>query len=223
MSEYATSADICNKALQELGCVLIGSLTDNSRNAAQCSFLYDKTRQALLREHIWGFAISYATLASPVTTRTYQNGVKRNAFTLPAGFVRFAFQDPRTAGNVTQATTGGIKFTDYQLEGGQLVTANAGPIQLRYASDVTNVALMDPLFCDALAARMEVDGLAETLTGSAVKRQLAQQRYDARIEMAKLIQLIESAGDEPTEQAVKTARILEQPPAPQPLPQGRGR
>lgn len=219
MAEYATAADICNKALQEIGCALIGSLTDDSRNANECNFLYDKTRVALLREHVWNFAISYATLTA-AGTLTYQNGSTRNKFTLPAGYMRLADQQPRTAQLMTQATSGGVRGTDYSIEGGFLVTAQAG-VLLRYAADISTVTLMDPLFCDALAARMCVDGLAETLTGSVQKRQLAGQRYADRIALAKLLNAIEAADDEPLAELMRTARTLEQPPAP--APQGRGR
>jgi|SRR5215472_2441573 len=224
MAEYTSSVDICNKALQELGCARITTLLDNSRNAAECNFLYDKARVALLREYVWGFSIAYFTLtAGSPTTQAFQSGDTRNRFNLPPGFMRLADQNPRTAGRLTQATTGGVKSTDYSIEGSFLLTANAS-VLLRYANDVTNVTLMDPLFCDALAARMCVDGLAETLTQNVQKRQLAELRYEKRIALAKLIQVIEAASDEPIEEALKTAKMLEMPPQPQPAQQqGRQR
>lgn len=224
MTEYVTSVDICNKALQEIGAALITTLNDSSPGAFECNFLYDKTRVTLLREHVWNFSIQYATLSSPTGTNTYQNGLTRNVFTLPAGFMRFADQNPRAAGTLTQSTTGGIKYTDYAIEGGNLTTASAGPIHLRFAGDITNVALMDSLFCDSLAARMNVDGLAEKLTGSVARRQLAEQRYEERIALAKLIGLIEAAGDEPNAgPQLQTARVLERQFIEQQQPQrGRG-
>src|SRR5271168_974611 len=171
MSEYATSVDICNKALQEIGVALISSLSDFSPNAFECNFLYDKIRQTVLREHVWNCSILYATLTAVSGTVTFQNGVTKNIFALPAGFVRFADQNPRMPGTLTQSSTGGIKYSDYQIEASKLVTASAGPIYLRYAGDLTSVPAMDSLLCDTIAARMCVDGLAEKLTGSSQKRQ----------------------------------------------------
>lgn len=207
MATYSTNVDICNKALQELGCAQITTLSDNSRNANECNFLYDKVRVTLLREHPWLFSIKYATLNEPTGTETYQNGETRNSFTLPSDYARLADQNPREAALTTQATTGAVKFTDYSIEGGNLLTAQTIVI-LRYASLVTNVATFDPLFCDVMAARMGVDGLAETLTQSPVKRQLAERRYVARMLTALQTNLIEAGSDEPLEQFIQMARIL---------------
>ena len=221
MTEYTTNIDICNKALQEIGCARITSLS-GSRNADECGFLYDKARQALLREHVWGFSIAYQTLELSGTV-VYQNQLNRNKFSLPTDFVRLADQNPRQPNQLSQAVTGGIKSTDYSIEGGYLVTGQPSVI-LRYASNVMDVTLMDPLFCDALAAKMCVDGLAEMLTQNVQKRQLAEQRYTSRIALAKIIQIIEAAGDEPIEEMLRSARVLEQPPRPQQQqqqPQGR--
>jgi hypothetical protein len=206
VAEYATSADIANRALQMLGAKLIVNLTDNSRNAVQVNFLYDKLRVAELRAHVWNFAIMYASLGAPVAV-TYQNGQQRNAYTLPAGFQRLANQEPRTAGNATQTVSGGIRFRDFTVEGGRLVTALATPVELRYIGDVTNVALMDALFIEALAAHIAQD-LAEVITNAPAKRQLATAAYTEAIARARAINLIEAASDEPSEEDWQQDRLL---------------
>ena len=217
MSAYTTNVDISNRALQLLGASFIATMADQSRNAVQCNFIYDKVRQAELRAHVWNFAISYATLASPATTFTYQNGQSRNAFTRPADFLRFADQNPRAQAVVRQNTLGGVKYTDYSIEGSYLVTALGGPIHLRYVQDVTTVTAFDPMFSEALAARMAI-GMAEIITQDASKKQLAEQWYTETVQKAQLIDLIEAGGDEPLEGEVMTATISKPPPQTPPTP-----
>lgn len=57
MSGFATSDDIANRALQRVGATRIGALTDNTKNAKEVAFCYDKLRRAELRRNCWRFAI----------------------------------------------------------------------------------------------------------------------------------------------------------------------
>lgn len=219
MAVYTTPTDIANRALQACGANLIGTLNDTSRNAVQANFLYDKIRVAQLRAHVWNFAIKYQTLLSPATIVTYQNGMKRNAFTIPADFHRLAIQTPRTAGNATQVVSAGVRFTDYSVEGPYLVTSLPGPILLRYVGDIVTVSSMDPLFCEAVAFSM-AENLMETLTNNFQKKQLVIQEYNEAIAVAKAINLIEAASDEPPEQDFHQDRLLREklPPPPRQAP-----
>ncbi len=56
MSNYSSPADIANRALQHLGATHITTLTDNSKNAYETNFAYDKCRRAELRANAWNFA-----------------------------------------------------------------------------------------------------------------------------------------------------------------------
>lgn len=222
MAEYSASVDIANKALQHLGAPLIATLADNSKNAVQMNFAYDKCRQAELRAHVWQFSIAYATLvaASPAT-QTFQNGAVRNRFTLPANYVRMAQQDPHTAGVSNQNVTAGLQWSDYAVEGTILLTAQSSVI-LRYASDITTVASFDALFDEALAARLAFD-TCEVITQNFQKRSQMAQIYAERIGLAQTLNLIESAADEPTELMAAFARINMPEGGAQPQPQGGGR
>src|SRR6266567_4541613 len=59
---FQTAVDIANRALQHIGSLRIASLTENSRQAAEINFCYDKLRRAELRRNVWGFAIREAVL-----------------------------------------------------------------------------------------------------------------------------------------------------------------
>jgi hypothetical protein len=222
MAEYTTSVDIANKALQHLGAPLIATLADNSKNAVQMNFAYDKCRQAELRSHVWQFSIAYSTLAaaSPAT-QAFQNGAVRNRFTLPANYVRMAQQDPHTAGVSNQNVTAGLQWSDYSVEGTILLTANPS-VLLRYASDITTVTAFDALFDEALAARLAFD-TCEVITQNLQKRGQMAQIYAERIAMAQTLNLIETAADEPTELEAMFSRINQNPNGPVQPQQGGGR
>lgn len=69
MSNFQTSVDIANRALQHCGAKRITALTDNSKNAAAVAFCYDKLREAELRRNVWTFAVRKAVVR-PVDTNT---------------------------------------------------------------------------------------------------------------------------------------------------------
>lgn len=63
---FLTPYDIANRGLQHLGAVLISTFADNSKNAVQAGFIYDKLRRAELRANPWNFSRRRAVLrASP--------------------------------------------------------------------------------------------------------------------------------------------------------------
>ncbi len=62
---FLTPVDIANRALQHCGATRIDAtagFTENSKNASECGFCYDKLRQAELRRNVWRFAIKRAVL-----------------------------------------------------------------------------------------------------------------------------------------------------------------
>lgn len=69
MGAFNSPADIVNRGLQHLGATRISALTDNSKNAAEAAFAYDKCRRAELRANPWNFS------ARRVVIRPYQGGM----------------------------------------------------------------------------------------------------------------------------------------------------
>lgn len=62
MADYTTSLDIANRACQHMGCSRISSFTEDSVQASELDFAYDKVRMAELRRNTWRFAIRRAVL-----------------------------------------------------------------------------------------------------------------------------------------------------------------
>ncbi len=62
---FLTPVDISNRALQHVGAVRIDpaqGFAENSKNASECAFCYDKLRLAELQRNVWEFAIKSAIL-----------------------------------------------------------------------------------------------------------------------------------------------------------------
>jgi hypothetical protein len=67
MAKFQTPVDIANRALQRCGATRIASFTDDSKNASETAFVYDKVRDAELRRNVWTFATRRAVIR-PVNT-----------------------------------------------------------------------------------------------------------------------------------------------------------
>ena len=160
MAGYTTQYDIANRAL--VHCGISPNLTSSftgSKNAVLMGFLYDKIRVSELRKHVWNFAITYAAIsAGSPATRVYANGQTKNVWALPSDYVRIATQDPRNPGIATLLTTAGTRFNDYQIEAGAIVSSLSALPTLRYVNNFTNVAAMDPTFCEMVAASLALAG-----------------------------------------------------------------
>lgn len=131
---------------------------------------------------------------------TTTNGRARNLFPLPNGYLRALAPDPMIESTAQNNTSANIPQTDFQFEGGFIVSANAGPILLRYVADVSNVQEMGALFCEGLAARCAFE-MAEDLTGSKDKVAASSAAYNAFMSDARLINWIETGNSEPQEEA----------------------
>lgn len=62
---FRTPVDVCNRALQHIGAPRISStlgFSENSRQASETQFCYDKVRRAELSANVWEFAIRSAVL-----------------------------------------------------------------------------------------------------------------------------------------------------------------
>lgn len=81
----------------------------------------------------------------------------RNIYRLPNGYLKHApdIQNPneimRVMGVLARAPS------DAQFENGHMVTSEVQAVMLRFVADMTDVTLMDNLFCEGLAARLALD------------------------------------------------------------------
>jgi hypothetical protein len=164
LGEYSEVA-ICNMALTELGRGgQITSLDENNEAARACKLRYPYARDAVLRSYDWNFAAKRAELPANATAPAFEYA---NAFDLPADclLVREVFE-----GNAEK----------WVVEGRQILTDMGAPIFIKYTSLITDTAKFDPLFVEALAARLAAD-ICVRLSESVQRAQVLGQVYQAKL------------------------------------------
>jgi hypothetical protein len=188
----ASKVEIANRALQMLGAQSITSLGENSRNARSANACYESLKQALLRKHVWGFAIKRAQLAASATEPLF---TKANSFPLPSDCLRVLPPDPEDNFN----------DIDWTIEGRNIVTNDDAPLEIRYIYDVTDPNEMDILFREALSAEMALH-MAEEITQSNAKKGDALGFSREAVSEAKRVNAIESVAALPPEDTWITVR-----------------
>ncbi|ANS03921.1 putative tail tubular protein [uncultured Mediterranean phage uvDeep-CGR2-AD3-C191] len=162
---------ICSNALRLLGDEPITSLTDNSDRARLCNSLYEPTRDSVLRNHPWNFALTRTTLEAVDSTSPAWG--YSNQFTLPT--------DPYCL-RVWELDKSDI---DFKIEGRKLLTDEAN-VNFLYIAVVTDPNTFDALFYEALIFRM-ASNLAYPITGSRESGETYFTLFQERLKEARLI------------------------------------
>lgn len=165
----ASETSIASRALQMVGASSITSLNEDSLEARACKAVYEDLRDAELRAHSWNFAIRRVQLAANTVSPAFGKGY---AYDLPVDFLKLIESD--------------IEYyhKDWIIEGRKLLTNEAGPLDIRYISQVTQVGFMDPLFREALSARI-ASAICEQLTQSNSKKEALREDYKSAIRDAR--------------------------------------
>jgi len=147
---------IANSALILVGTRLISAATDSSKECKLVSTNWDTYRRAALREGLWKFAKEQVQLVAdpdyaPITGFSIR-------YPLPADYLRLvSFNDVKGDADGSGAP--------YRVMG-DFIYSNMSYANIIYISDVTDVSMFDPLFCEYLSAYI-YDKLCKTLTGAA--------------------------------------------------------
>ena len=184
----ASQIDIANRALQKVGAKQIGSLTEGSVEADAVNSCYDILLNAELQTNAWKFALKRVQLPANSSTPDPEAQVRAFVFQLPSDFVRVAPFDP-------------VEETfplDHLVEGRTIVSDDASPLDLRYVSNTVAPEKYDPLFIEALAARISIE-IVETLTQSNTKKAALEDAYAAHVRTARSRNAIQA---EPTQSEV---------------------
>lgn len=173
--------DICNLALTKLGAMRILSFADNTKAARSLNAIYALERDNELSAHQWNFAIVRTTLPALANAPAFDYTL---AYQLPDDCLR-VIQVGDTAPGSTRTDYLTEDGADYRIEGKTIVTggvtaAGASPLPLRYIARITDPNMFDAGFIKAFACRLAME-MAEDLTQSSSKRQLAQGEYKEAI------------------------------------------
>lgn len=159
--------DVCNRALDKLGQIPITSLTDGNTAANLCDRVWPITRDQVLREHPWNFAIRRTTTA-PETSAPSWGFLYKHA--LPSNCLRLIEVDGLTTG-------------EYLVEGRYILT-DENVLYLRYLARIEDPNEFDSLFTDVVATRMAFD-MCEGLTQSTTKKDWLYKEYEDLLLQAK--------------------------------------
>lgn len=168
----ASVIQVANRALTKLGSARITSLDDDVKSARALKSCFDDLRDDELRANRWQFALRRTSLAALTTAPAF--GYQRQ-FQVPADFLKLDMVDDRFPTVVLENYVN-EELLDWVLEGNVILSDLAAPLKLRYIAQVTDPNAWDPNFREALACRLAAE-LAEDLTQSNQKRQLAWEEY----------------------------------------------
>ncbi len=181
----AAPVDIVNRALVKLGEAMISSLEGPSKPARLASSMFETVRDAVISTHAWNFAKDRKMLTSLADKPAFGWA---HQYLLPADCLRVL-----EAGSWPQAVMAdyiGGNTQAYVLEGRNILT-NLGPtLNLTYLRRIEDAGYFPPSFVDALACKLAVE-MAEGLSASGSKRELAWKEYDQAVREARRVNAIQ--------------------------------
>ncbi len=93
----------------------------------------------------------------PLTAGPLDHATSRNAYRLPAGYLREAPEDPSQGGTPWLGAPQYSNFqNDWTYDADFIITRNDRVIIYRFVANTTDVSRMDPMFCEGLAASLAV-------------------------------------------------------------------
>jgi len=177
----ASVVDIVNRALSKLGDMRISSLADPTEAAGLASSVYEAVRDAEIAVHAWNFAKCRVMLPTEIDPPAFGWELQ---YLLPVDCLRVL-----QAGPWPQAVLDDYVNYDtrsFVIEGGKILTNHGPALNLIYLRRETDSGLYPPAFVEALAAKLAVE-MAESLTGSNSKRELAWKEYEQAVKLARRI------------------------------------
>jgi len=135
----ASTVDICNGALNQLGASTILSLTEDSKNARLCNSRFTQVRDSVFRSHPWNCLQRRIEIAKDTTAPAW--GFKFS-YTLPADCLRL------------------LRILDYDSNykvEGRKILSNTETMKVLYVSRVTDPNEYDELLRETLSAALGAD------------------------------------------------------------------
>ena len=135
----ASTVDICNGALNQLGATTILSLTEDSKNARLCNSRYTQVRDSVFRSHPWNCLQKRVEIAADTTAPAWGFSY---AYTLPADCLRL------------------LRILDYDSNykvEGRKILSNTSTMKILYVARITDANEYDELLRETLSAALSAD------------------------------------------------------------------
>ena len=164
----ASTVDICNGALNQLGATTILSLTEDSKNARLCNSRFTQVRDAVFRSHPWNCLQTRVELASSTTAPAWGFSYK---YDLPGDCLRL------------------LKILDYdsnyKVEGRSILSNNSS-MKILYISRVEDPNQYDELLRETLSAALGAD-IAYAITSNNTTSQNMLVTYQEKLKDARFV------------------------------------
>lgn len=132
---------ICNMALAKIGSdSFITSFDDGTKAARHLSIFYEPIRDSLIRSHLWRFARKQYQLAPLVEQPLFDGGYY---FQMPTDCLRVVVPDEQYFN----------AYGRWSVEGNKIL-ADTNVLNIVGLQRVTDTALFDPIFTEALATKL---------------------------------------------------------------------
>lgn len=171
-----------------LGTSRITSMSDNNKGARAMNARFVLLRDAELSAYPWRFAVTRTQL--PASTDTPDWGFSK-IYDRPTDDLRpikigGAHVNAGAIGVMYESTGISADYTPFEIIGGRIHTDLSAPLDYEYIARIENTGAFDPLFVEALAARLAFDA-AEELTQSNTKKDAAAQVYNTVLSEARRV------------------------------------
>lgn len=165
--------------------------TDTGKEAKRGRDIYEQTRDAMLRSHVWNFSKTRVELAE-VTPDSTLIGFDK-AFGLPADYLRTIAVSP------VDADSARIKYKlETVIESSayvRVLLTNSTTLFLRYVRQVTEIGLYDPLFIEAFTWMLAAD-FASSIEKSNSHAEFCMTEYRKKLAEARAANGVEDFPDE---------------------------
>ena len=164
----ASTVDICNGALNQLGDTTILSLTEDSKNARLCNSRYTQVRDAVFRSHPWNCLQERLELAQSTTTPAWGYSFK---YDLPGDCLRL------------------LRILDYDSDHkveGRSILSNNSSMKILYISRVTDPNQYDENLRETLSAALAAD-IAYAITSNNTTQQNMLALYQEKLRDARFV------------------------------------
>lgn len=189
----ANPVQIANLALSWMGQNQINSFSDNQHEAITMNANYALSRDKVIGDHAWSFALLRQTLAPIVATPAFGSGKQ---FLIPNNVLRvYRVYRPNAA-----AQSSKFQNADWVREG-QYIIAQEETIWAHFIVRVTNSDLFNAQIAHAIAAQLGVD-TALTFTENLKMVDKMEKRYDE-----KLADAIYADGSQGRTEVVESTRL----------------
>jgi len=183
----ASTVDICNGALNQLGATTILSLTEDSKNARLCNSRYTQVRDGVFRSHPWNCLQKRVELAQDTTAPAW--GFEY-AYTLPADCLRL------------------LKILDfdsnYKVEGRKILS-NTETMKILYIGRITDPNEYDELLRETLSSSLAAD-IAFAITSN---NTTATNMYNLFQDKLKDARFVDSTEGQNVEQDLGMADVID--------------